>query len=190
MDIAARELSDTDEPTAHIEPEVQEPVNDKSSRKEEPESEPKPVVKKTESVQPPAETQRLAATSKTVVKETSVEKAKPTSLNERHKQAQDKPSLLDKLASNRKPDLSKQMTGKPIKDLKKAINLNQQIKFRELFENDKRAYRKAVDFINKCNTYSEARSYVEHELAAEFSNCKEGNPAYDAFMGLVKRRFI
>lgn len=196
MEIAAKELDPKEDSNADKE---------KSPVSETPKVEPaKPIIKEVKPIpaevqkpEPVKETKETTAQTapaekpKSIEGEATEEKPKPASLNERHKQVQDKPSLLDKLASNRKPDLSRQMAGKPIKDLKKAITLNEQIKYqRELFESDKRAYRKAIDFINKCNTYSEARSYVEHELAAEFSNCKEGNPAYEAFMGLVKRRFI
>jgi hypothetical protein len=197
MDIAAKELIPADEPKA---PPVESNQEETDTTAEAPkqqneiESKPKTDLAQEEKTAEPKQQpeQKPIEDSKPIAKETpSEEKPKPTSLNERHKQVQGKPSLLDKLASNRKPDLSRQMAGKPIKDLKKAITLNEQIKYqRELFESDKRAYRKAIDFINKCNTYSEARSYVEHELAAEFSNCKEGNPTFDSFMGLVKRRFI
>ncbi|MFY0672868.1 MAG: hypothetical protein JXQ87_05665 [Bacteroidia bacterium] len=198
MNIAAQELNSPKEPSTSSQKSiVTEAAKENTNATESSKEEPTTQINKTQSTRPQAEPKpqisqpKAEDKPKPVATDSLEEKTKPASLNERHKQVQDKPSLLDKLASNRKPDLSRQMAGKPIKDLKKAISLNQQIKFqRELFENDKRAYRKAIDFINKCNTYSEARSYVEHELAAEFSNCKAGNPAYDAFMGLVKRRFI
>lgn len=197
MEIAAKELDPKEDSNADKEvPPVSETPKDEPAKPtikevtkplpaEEQKPEPVKEIKETTAQSAPAEK------SKSIEGEATEDKPKPASLNERHKQVQGKPSLLDKLASNRKPDLSRQMAGKPIKDLKKAITLNDQIKYqRELFESDKRAYRKAIDFINKCNTYSEARSYIEHELAAEFSNCKEGNNIFDSFMGLVKRRFI
>jgi len=117
---------------------------------------------------------------------------KRTSLNDRFNGPK-QPSLHEKLALQKdsKAQLSKQMAGKPIKDIKKAINLNLQIRFqKELFDNDNRAYKRAIDFLNKCNTYSEARSYIQHDLAKNFKNWEEENIQYQEFMGIIKRRFI
>ncbi|MBI1183695.1 hypothetical protein GC194_05465 [bacterium] len=135
--------------------------------------------------------QNIEGTRPAETKETD-ELEKKTSLNDKFNAAK-QPSLHEKLVSQqeKKAQISKQLAGRPIKDLKKAINLNMQIRFqKELFDNDKRAYKRAVDFINKCNTYSEARSYVQHDLARNFKNWDENNPNYLEFMGIVKRRFI
>ena len=117
---------------------------------------------------------------------------KPASLNDRLREAQTKTSLYDKLNSNKnKGGISQQMAGKPIKDLKKAINLNLQIRFqKELFDGDKRAFKRTIDFVNKCNTFSEARSYLQHEIAPQFNNWNEENIHYNELLGLVKRRFM
>lgn len=103
------------------------------------------------------------------------------------------PSLHERLTKSKdaQQQINRQMAGKPIKDLTKAISINEQIVLvRELFDNDKRAFKRAVEFINKCHTFSEARSYVHHDLAKQFKNWEENNPAYESFIGLVKRRFI
>lgn len=126
---------------------------------------------------------------KEAVEEKEMEE-KATSLNERF--SAQKTSLHDKLSAQREKQkaLSKQLSGKPIKDLKKAINLNMQIRFtKELFENDKRSFKRTVDFINKCNTYSEARSYAQHEIVQKYE-LNEENKFYQEFLALVKRRFI
>lgn len=118
------------------------------------------------------------------------EEEKTTSLNDRF--SAQKTSLHDKLSAQREKQkiLSKQLSGKPIRDLKKAINLNMQIRFtKELFENDKRSFKRTVDFINKCNTYSEARSYAHNEVMVKYE-LNEDNKFYTEFMALVKRRFI
>ncbi|MBI3141807.1 MAG: hypothetical protein HYZ16_03150 [Bacteroidetes bacterium] len=117
---------------------------------------------------------------------------KAASLHEKLHTAK-QPSLHERLTKTQdaQQQINRQMAGKPIKDLTKAISINEQIVLiRELFDNDKRAFKRAVEFINKCHTFSEARSYVHHDLAKQFKNWEENNMAYENFMGLVKRRFI
>jgi len=163
----------------------------------------KPDQKATEKVKPKTVTQEVpveetapstqepeipTAIEENIDEELSEEKA--TSLNDRF--SAQKTSLHDKLSAQREKQkiLSKQLSGKPIRDLKKAINLNMQIRFtKELFENDKRSFKRTVDFINKCNTYSEARSYAHNEVMLKYE-LSEDNKFYTEFMGLVKRRFI
>lgn len=123
--------------------------------------------------------------------EPEVEK-KTTSINQRHSSDSTPTSLHEKLASRR--DLSNQVSaqfkGKPIKDLKKAINLNLQIRFtRELFEGDKRAFKRSIDFLNKCNTFSEARSYLQVEGVNKYEWDENGRH-YQDLLGIVKRKFI
>jgi len=115
---------------------------------------------------------------------------KPASLNERFSNQQK--SLHERLSEQKEKQkvLSKQFSGKPIKDLKKAINLNMQIRFtKELFDNDKRAFKRTVDFINKCNTFSEARSYAQSEVLHKYEIAQD-NKHYQELLGLVKRRFV
>ncbi|MGB0432029.1 MAG: hypothetical protein ACPGLV_16260 [Bacteroidia bacterium] len=189
IDTATDELKTNDTPKQ--EPELESNIEElpKTPIQKEPENE----AKTAEKIKEPVQSNESIQNTQTNAGKTKDNEAKPTSLNERLKKGQSaQTSLLDKLTSSKtKTGSTKQISGKPIRDLKKAINLNLQIRFqRELFENEKRAYRRAIDFINKCNTYSEARSYIQHELAQEFKNCKEGNPSFDEFMSLVKRRFI
>lgn len=116
--------------------------------------------------------------------------SKPSSVHEKY--GERKKSLLDKLASKKEGQnpLGSQLSGKPIKDLKKAINLNTQVRFtKELFDGDKRGFKKAIDFINKCKTYSEARSYVQVELVPAYE-WTEDKKVYQDFMNLVKRKFV
>lgn len=123
--------------------------------------------------------------------EPEIEK-KATSINQRHSTDSAPTSLHEKLASRRDPSnqVSAQFKGKPIKDLKKAINLNLQIRFtRELFEGDKRAFKRSIDFLNKCNTFSEARSYLQVEGVNKYEWDENGRH-YQDLLGIVKRKFI
>lgn len=115
---------------------------------------------------------------------------KRSSVNERY--GRKEPSLHEKLAQSRKNQekLSKQLSGKPVKDLKKAISVNlQHSLIKELFKNDRKAYKKAIDFVNKAKTYSEAKSYMEVEVMPQF-DFKEDHKAYRQLLNLVKRKFI
>lgn len=99
-------------------------------------------------------------------------------------------SLNDRFQGEKKSVLADKIKLTPINDLKSAINLNQKVAFiKELFGGDQKAYKKTIDFVNKCKNYSEAKFYVQSEIKAHH-NWKEDEPLGKEFMDLVYRKFL
>lgn len=117
-----------------------------------------------------------------------------TSLNDRlAKNKTEKLTLNERLAANKEKqqELSKKLSAnKPISDIKKAIPLNQQLLLmRQLFGGDKKSYKLTIDFVNKCKTYSEARSFMQQEVLERHKIDVE-NELYQDLLMIVKRKFM
>jgi hypothetical protein len=96
-------------------------------------------------------------------------------------------SMHDSLASKQDHNnLSTKMQTKPIRDLSKAIGLNDRFLFiKELFEGNKEAYYEAVQIINEMPSLEEAENYIRERF-----HWDEDKPEVIKFMDLVRRRFI
>lgn len=100
---------------------------------------------------------------------------RPESLNERLKQS--------------KIELSDMLTEAPVRDLKKAIGVNDRFLFiNELFRGDEAAYERSIKTINNFSIYPEAQYWIERELKVKIG-WKESDPIVKQFDQLVKRRF-
>jgi hypothetical protein len=100
---------------------------------------------------------------------------RPESLNERLKQS--------------KIELSDMLTEAPVRDLKKAIGVNDRFLFiNELFRGDEAAYERSIKTINNFSIYPEAQYWIERELKIKIG-WKETDPIVNQFDQLVKRRF-
>lgn len=76
----------------------------------------------------------------------------------------------------------------PIADLGKAIALSQKFWFvAELFNNDRGAYDKAIEHLNKPQLRAEAKAYVQYEVVAKLKN-PPGEEVVAAFTELIERR--
>ena len=105
---------------------------------------------------------------------------------------QSKASLNDRLNNPQKhnKELGERFKNKPISNLKSAISINQKMGFiRELFQGDERSYKKAIDFMNKCGNYAEAKFYLEDELKPHY-NWDGEDPMFQELLQLVYRRFL
>lgn len=101
--------------------------------------------------------------------------AKPESLNERLKQS--------------KIELSDMLTEAPLRDLKKAIGVNDRFLFiNELFRGDEAMYERSIKTINNFSIYPEAQYWIERELKTKIG-WRESDPVVNQFDQLVKRRF-
>ncbi|MCB0735928.1 MAG: hypothetical protein KDC92_00350 [Bacteroidetes bacterium] len=101
-------------------------------------------------------------------------------------------SLHQKLAATKEKqkEVSARFSGQPISDIKKAISINQQVIYtKELFGNDSKAFKKAIDFVNKSKNFSEAKSYLQFEVMPKFE-FSEDNELYNELLATVKRKFI
>jgi hypothetical protein len=98
------------------------------------------------------------------------------------------PSVNDQLAIHKK-EVADQLGTAPIKDLKKAIGINDRFLFiQELFRGDETMYERSIKTINNFTIYAEAQYWIERELKVKLSWDNEKSVTQD-FYNLVKRRF-
>jgi hypothetical protein len=100
----------------------------------------------------------------------------PESLNDRLKQV--------------KIELSQALTSAPIKDLKKAIGVNDRFLFiNELFRGDEAMYERSIKTIQNFSIYAEAEFWIRRELKVKIG-WLDADPVVKQFDQLVKRRFL
>lgn len=97
-------------------------------------------------------------------------------------------SLNEKLKQS-KIDLGDTLTEAPIRDLKKAIGVNDRFLFiNELFRGDEAAYERSIKTINGFSILPEAEYWIQRELKVK-NGWNDSNPVVRQFDQLVKRRF-
>jgi hypothetical protein len=101
---------------------------------------------------------------------------------------EEKENLNDKLKEN-KTEVAALLQGTPIKDLRKAIGINDRYLFiNELFRGDENMYERSIKTINSFNIYPEAEYWIQRELKVKLG-WLEDVEAVKIFDQLVKRRF-
>ncbi len=109
----------------------------------------------------------------------------PKELNDTAGQAE---SLNDKLKQG-KTELVEVLKETPVKDLRKAIGINDRFLFiSELFRGDETMYERSIKTINGFNIYPEAEYWISRELKVKLGWNKD-NATVQHFDQLVKRRF-
>ena len=97
-------------------------------------------------------------------------------------------SLNDKLKEH-KEEIGHKLTGHPIRDLKKAIGINDRFVFiNELFRGDEAMYERSLKTINGFRIYAEAEYWIEREVKVKLG-WLDNNDATKHFYQLIKRRF-
>lgn len=101
--------------------------------------------------------------------------AKVESLNEKLRPAQ--------------PDLVSRLGDSPVKDLRKAIGINDRFVFiNELFRGDESMYERSLKTINGFHIYPEAEYWMERELKIKLG-WNDNAPTVQQFYQIVRRRF-
>ncbi|MBL0355732.1 MAG: hypothetical protein IPP72_02070 [Chitinophagaceae bacterium] len=86
-------------------------------------------------------------------------------------------------------EVSHKLTELPVKDLKKAIGVNERFLYlNELFRGDEAMYERSIKTINSFSIFPEAEYWIRRELKTKLG-WKDSNPAVMQFDQLVKRRF-
>ncbi len=99
-----------------------------------------------------------------------------------------KASLNDQLKEE-KTELATALHAAPVRDLKKAIGLNDRYLFiSELFRGDENMYERSIKTINSFSIYPEAEYWIQRELKVKLG-WKEKDEAVVLFDQIVKRRF-
>jgi hypothetical protein len=97
-------------------------------------------------------------------------------------------SLNEKLKQS-KIDLGDTLTEAPIRDLRKAIGVNDRFLFiNELFRGDEVAYERSIKTINSFSIFAEAEYWIQRELKVK-NGWDNNNQMVVQFLQLVKRRF-
>lgn len=97
-------------------------------------------------------------------------------------------SLNDRLKEV-KIELSERLTETPIKDLRKAIGVNDRYLFlNELFRGDEAMYERSIKTIQNFSIFAEAEYWIKRELKVKLG-WLDSDPAVKQFDSLVKRRF-
>ena len=98
------------------------------------------------------------------------------------------PSVNEKLKQS-KIDLGDTLTEVPIRDLKKAIGVNDRFLFiNELFRGDEVTYERSIKTINSFSILPEAEYWIQRELKVK-NGWKDTDEIVKQFYQLVKRRF-
>lgn len=102
--------------------------------------------------------------------------------------AEEKPSLNEKLKTAA-TEISHKLTDAPVKDLKKAIGVNDRFLFiNELFRGDEAMYERSIKTINGFSIYPEAEYWIRRELKTKLG-WKDSDATVIEFDQLIKRRF-
>ncbi len=97
-------------------------------------------------------------------------------------------SLNEKLKEER-VEVVNALQGTPIRDLKKAIGVNDRYLFvNELFRGDENMYERSLKTINGFNIYPEAQYWIQRELKVKLS-WPDNSETVKLFDQLIKRRF-
>ena len=97
-------------------------------------------------------------------------------------------SLNDRLKEE-KIELSQSLTTAPIKDLRKAIGVNDRFLFiNELFRGDEAMYERSIKTIQNFSIFAEAEFWIRRELKLKIG-WMDSHPVVKQFDQLVKRRF-
>ena len=97
-------------------------------------------------------------------------------------------SLNDKLKEE-KVEVGHRLTDSPVRDLKKAIGINDRFVFiSELFRGDEVMYERSIKTINSFRIYPEAQYWIERELKIKLA-WDDSKETTRHFYQLVKRRF-
>jgi hypothetical protein len=99
-------------------------------------------------------------------------------------------SLNDRLKSSSSyKEIGHSIKDMPIKDLRKAIGINDRYVFiNELFRGDETMYERSIKTINGFNVYGEAEFWIKRELKLKLA-WNDNNEGVQLFDELVKRRF-
>ena len=98
-------------------------------------------------------------------------------------------SLNDRL-KEKKIELSDKLTDAPIKDLKKAIGVNDRFLFiNELFRGDEAMYERSIKTIQNFSIFAEAEYWIRRELKVKIG-WLDTDPIVKQFDQLVRRRFF
>lgn len=116
--------------------------------------------------------------------------AQNTPAKEVHELLGEKGESLNDRLKEEKIEVAHKLTDAPIKDLRKAIGVNDKFLFiSQLFRGDEAMYERSIKTINSFHIYPEAEYWIDRELKVKLG-WDENAPSTKHFYQLVKRRFL
>ena len=102
----------------------------------------------------------------------------------------EKPESINEKLKEIRTELSEKLTDGPIKDLRKAIGVNDRFLYiNELFRGDEAMYERSVKTINNFSILAEAEYWIRRELKIKIG-WVDADPIVKQFDQLVRRRFF
>ena len=103
-----------------------------------------------------------------------------------------KPDHTDLFEMEEVKELSQKLSAQPIKDLHKAMGLNERVfTINELFGGDPKLFRITMDKLNSFSTFEEAKVHLSHHLADQHNwTSRKLKTKAKNFVKLVRRRYI
>jgi len=115
--------------------------------------------------------------------------AKPLEIFEFNNLLAQQTEILNEKLKEERTEVVTALQEAPIRDLKKAIGLNDRFLFvNELFRGDENMYERSLKTINGFNIYPEAEYWIQRELKVKLS-WPDNSETVKLFDQLVKRRF-
>jgi hypothetical protein len=103
--------------------------------------------------------------------------------------ADNEDNTINQRLKEHKTEVASVLQGSPVRDLKKAIGINDRYAFiNELFRGDENMYERSIKTINAFNIYPEAEYWIQRELKIKIG-WNEDSEIVKQFDQLVKRRF-
>ena len=94
-----------------------------------------------------------------------------------------------KKLNQNKAEVSHKLKDEPVKDLRKAIGVNDRFLYiNELFRGDEAMYERSIKTINNFSILAEAEFWIRRELKVKIG-WSESDPVVKQFDQLVRRRF-
>jgi hypothetical protein len=113
----------------------------------------------------------------------------PLPVKEVNEAAEHKKESLNDILKEDKTELASALHATPVKDLKKAIGVNDRYLFlNELFRGDESMYERSIKTLNNFSIYPEAEYWIQRELKVKLG-WKENNETVQLFDQIVRRRF-
>lgn len=111
---------------------------------------------------------------------------------EKPKKAKINPELDTLFEESNLNDLSQRFANAPIKDIAKAMGINERIlTINELFKGDQQSFQSTADALNACANFEEAKAYLINGIATKndwISNKRKKKA--EVFIKLIRRRYL
>ncbi len=97
---------------------------------------------------------------------------------------------LNEILKEHKKEVVTTLVDAPVKDLRKAIGVNDKYVFiNELFSGDEAMYERSIKTINNFSVYPEAEQWIKRELYTKLC-WLDNSSSVDSFYNAVRRRFV